>query len=885
MTFKDGDRLGRYTINRLIGRGGWGEVYEAVDPRLGRLVALKLLSRKLALDPKIQERFLREARTVAAIDHPNIVTVHSIEEVDGQRFISMQLVRGSTLSTLIPPEGMPLEELFRVAIPLADAVAAAHAQGVTHRDLKPANVMVAEDGQVKVLDFGLAKLLLPDDGDVTLISGATPTGSVMGTLNYMSPEQLRGEEADPRSDIFSLGVVLYEMATGSLPFKGKSSLDVAASILRDQPTEVTDVRRALPPHLGRIIRTCLSEEPARRYRSAADLRRELENLRHELDSGQRRRPLERSIRQGRWRLALAGAAVALVAVVASLLVGRVDRSPVTPPVEVAPVGNSRIVVLPFEDLGEPAVDYFTSGLTEEISSRLAAVNGLAVISRISANQYAGTAKSARQIGDELNVGHILRGSVRWDANGSGTDRVRVLPNLIRVEDDTQIWSDPYDGSVDDIFEVQSEIAARVAEQLGRRLGGAADGADEDRPTANLAAYQAYLRGLHYVRRPMYTPQYSSQAIAGFSDAVAADPGFALAWAWLSRAHSLTFLLGHDTTPERRRLAREAMQRASELAPDAPEIRIARAYYHYWVEGNYEAALDEFARAERSLPDHYEIHEGKGYVLRRRGRWQEAITHLERAFSLNPRAAEIAAEIADTHAWRRSYDEAMRWADRSIALDPEQVWAYDTKALGLLLSDGDTAAARRELDKMPPSDSTLRTWTWYRFELLDGRPEQALARLPPQDSPWIQGWDGLEPTALLRAQAQLLTGDDAAARESLDSAEVLLREELDRAPDDSRTFADLGRVHAGQGRAEEAVRDARRAVELLPVDRDAISGTYRLIDLAEVYAFTGRRQEAIELLERLLAQPAPLSAALLRLDPRWRPLAEEPGFQRLVGDGP
>ena len=884
MIFKEGDTLGRYTIQRLIGRGGWGEVYEAVDPELDRRIALKLLTSRLALDPDMQSRFAREARTVAALDHPNIVTIHSVEEVGGHRFITMQLVRGQTLSQLIPESGMALKDLFEVAIPLADAVAAAHAKGVAHRDLKPANVMVAEDGQVKVLDFGLAKLIPEDDGE-TLISGPTPAGSVMGTLNYMSPEQLRGEEADQRSDIFSLGVVLYEMATGALPFQGRSSLDVAASILRDRPTDVTAVRRALPNHLGRIIRNCLHENANRRHQSALHLRNELQNLRDELDSGGA--PVVGGGGLRRWRLPLvAGAAlVALLAVLGSFLAGRNldSTAPAEPPTAAAALGTSRIVVLPFEDLGQPAVDYFAPGLTEEISSRLAAVEGLGVISRISANQYAGTAKTARQIGDELQVGYILRGSVQW-ANGAGGNRVRILPNLIRVEDDTQIWSDPYVGSVDDIFDVQSKIANRVAEQLGRRLTAGAGPSVADRPTASLVAYQAYLRGLQYAHRPVYTLENWTLALEGFADAVAEDPEFADAWAWLARAHSFIFHLGVDRSEDRRRDARQAIDRALELAPDEGEILLALGYYYYWVETDYDRALEQFAAAQRQLPNHYEIHEGRGYVLRRQGRWEEAVESLRRAFDLNPRAADLAAEISDTHIWRREYSEALPWADNSITLDPDQVWAYHSKALAQRLGQADLAAARATLERMPPSEDSQWAWTWFWQEIYEGRPTQALARLDADLGDWVQAWESNEPVALLRAQAQELAGDGRAARQSYAAAERLLRDELSRGPDDPWRRGALALSLAGLGRGEEAINSARRATELLPRSKDAVSGTSLLTNLALVYARTGRKQEALGLLEELSSQPSFVSPPLLRQDPRWRPLADEPRFRRLAGGG-
>ena len=817
---------------------------------------------------------------MAALDHPNIVTIHSVEEAEGQHFITMQLVRGRTLAEIVPENGLPLREFFRIAIPLADAVAAAHAKGVTHRDIKPANVMVTEDGLVKVLDFGLAKLLPEDDGE-TLVSGPTPTGAVMGTLNYMSPEQLRGEEADRRSDIFSLGIVLYEMATGEVPFQGKTSLDIAASILRDKPTEMTTVRRGLPRHLERIIRICLDDEPGRRYQTGLDLHNQLEHLREEVEGGRPSRPPAAPGGRRRWWLPAAAAAAIVIAVVGSFLAGRTGPRPAGQPQPAPSPAGSRIVVLPFEDLGEPTVEYFALGLTEEISGRLAAHDGLGVISRISANQYAGSAKTARQIGDELKVAYILRGSVQWAAGGNGASRVRILPNLIRVADDTQIWSDPYVRSVDDIFEVQSEIATRVAEQLGRRLGDVATSGAAERPTESLAAYQAYLRGLHYTRRGVYTMENYGQAIEALREAVTADPGFAAAWAMLARNHAFLYGTRMDRTAERQLLAREAMDRAVELAPDDPAVRLAVGYFHYDIAREYGRALEEFEIAESRLPSSYEVHEAKGYVLRRQGRWQEALDSLNRAFDLNPRDSAMGAEVAETYAVLRDYDEAIRRYDESIALDPEQTWAYVAKAWALWLRDADLPAARATLAHMPDTGESLAIWSWFWQEIYEGSTEQALARLPDDPAVWIESPDWRQPAALLVAQAHELGGDGEAARAAYETAAALLRREVEAAPQDARLHSALGLACAGLGRGEDARRHSRRAVELYPTERDAIAGATFLADLALVYARTGRHESSIELLEDLLSRPTLVSGAWLRLDPRWRPLAGEPGFRELT----
>jgi TolB-like protein len=576
--------------------------------------------------------------------------------------------------------------------------------------------------------------------------------------------------------------------------------------------------------------------------------------------------------------------VALLAVAGSFLVGRNGADPVSPPPTATVVETSRIVVLPFEDLGEPAMEYFAPGLTEEISSRLSAVDGLGVISRISANQYAGTAKTARQIGDELNVAYILRGSVQWAANGNGLSRVRIRPNLIRVADDTQIWSDPYVGSVDDIFEVQSEIAARVAAQLGRRLASASGQAVDDRPTANLEAYQAYLRGLHYARRPVYTLESWSLAVEGFADAVAKDPDFALAWAWLSRAHSLIVHLGLDPSPERRSAALQTIDRASELAADTAEVRLALGYYYYWVERDYERALRELALAERRRPDQYEVQEAKGYVLRRQGLWDDAVAALESAFDLSPRDAAMAAEVAEAHTSTRGYDEALRWYDRSIALDPDQVWAYASKASAQRLRTGDLAASRETLQKMPPSADTQASWAWVWQEYYEGDPESALARLTPELGPWVQSWEWTEPTPLLRGMALELAARPEAARDAYLAAEQLLLTALADLPDDPRRLSSLALAYTGLGRHDEAIRHARRAAELRPISKDAVAGASHMQDLALVYAGASHDEEALDVIEELLSRPSLLSSPLLRLDPRWRSLAGEPRFKQLAAGG-
>ena len=432
-----GKTVSHYKITGKLGSGGMGEVYEAEDTELRRKVALKVLPEELASDPERLERFKREARAVAALNHPNIVTLHSVEEADGHHFLTMELVEGESLDAAIPDGGFDLDRIFELAVPVADALAAAHDKGVVHRDLKPANVMVGSDGRVKIVDFGLAKLWEAELGtEETALEteGLTKEGVAMGTAPYMSPEQLQGVEVDHRSDLFSLGILLFEMTTGRRPFKGKSSIELASSILKDSPDSVTDVREGVPRHLGRIIKRCLEKDPELRYQSAKDVRNELTGLEEEVRSGEvplstgampvTQVPAEsaaHSVQEkpsGRpgWLIPAAIVAVAVIALLFWVMRGKDAAAPESQPVAteavVAEPEFKKIVVFPFDNLGAAEDEYFAAGMTEEISTRLAASSDLGVISRNSAIQYDRTGKTLKEIGQDLGVGYVLEGTVR-----------------------------------------------------------------------------------------------------------------------------------------------------------------------------------------------------------------------------------------------------------------------------------------------------------------------------------------------------------------------------------------------------------------------------------------------------------------------------------------
>ena len=464
-----------------------GEVFVADDLRLGRQVAVKLLPAEYDVSLERRKRFEREARAVAALSHPNIVAIYDFGEEDGRPFAVTELLEGETLRATLRRGPLRTDVVVTWGAEIAEGLAAAHEQGVVHRDLKPENVFVTRAGHIKILDFGLARLTSPDrvspaaaDGESVL----TEPLAVLGTVGYMSPEQVRGESADARLDAFALGAVLYEMLTGSQAFRDGTTVETLNNVLNASPRRFVDLRSS--EALGRVIRRCLEKRPDHRFQSAREVACAMEEAGATAPRVRRRRG------------AVAGGVTAIIAVAAAVLL---TQSPVPTTPATTETMTPRIVVLPFENLGPPDDEYFAVGLSDEITTRLAAVSGVAVISRSSARPYAATLKTIRQIAAELRVDYILEGTVQWEREASAAGgRIRVTPRLIRASDDTQLWGDRYDRNSSELFAVQSEIAQRVAAALNVTVGGRTRN-EPHAPTRSQEAYQAYLRGLYLDRRP------------------------------------------------------------------------------------------------------------------------------------------------------------------------------------------------------------------------------------------------------------------------------------------------------------------------------------------------------------------------------------------------
>ncbi|HET6463398.1 MAG TPA: protein kinase, partial [Candidatus Krumholzibacteria bacterium] len=566
-----GRTLGHYEITALIGRGGMGEVYRARDTRLKRDVALKILPADMAGDPVRLERFQREAETVAGLTHAHIVTLYSVEEADGVRFLTMELVEGQTLDAMIPEGGLTLKQVFEIGTAVADALAAAHEKGIVHRDLKPANVMVAKDGRIKVLDFGLAKLAQPpvSETNLTVTSPITTEGAVMGTVPYMSPEQLRGRDVDHRSDIFSLGIMLFEMASGTRPFAGDTNSDISSSILRDIPPPLDEVRPDLPHHLARIVAHCLEKDPRDRYHSAADVRNELRALRHEVESGVN----ERRFATGEAKATRARRKVLWIGIAALVVLGLAVAAFWTRggPKKTTSTGDApSIAVLPFANMsGDPSQDYFSDGISEELLNLLAQLPSLKVAARTSSFSFKGQNVEVPEIGRRLHVSHVLEGSVR-----KAGDRVRITAQLIHASDGYHVWSQTYDRTFDDIFAIQDEIAADVTHQLQLAL------LDKPAPTVrktNPETYALYLQATQVARS--FTAESLQQAEGMLHEALAKDPAYAPAWDALCGIYITQLSLGLLPNAEGAARVRDAATRTAQIDPG-----FASAYGRLaWVE--------------------------------------------------------------------------------------------------------------------------------------------------------------------------------------------------------------------------------------------------------------------------------------------------------------
>lgn len=883
-----GKTLSHYTILEKLGEGGMGVVYKAQDTKLDRFVALKFLPSHLSQSEQEKSRFFQEAKSASALNHPNVCTIYGIDEFEGQQFIEMELVDGVTLRHKISEAPLlSIKQVVDYGIQIAEALQEAHSKGIIHRDVKAENIMVNSKNLIKVMDFGLAKL----KGSLKL----TRTSSTIGTLAYMSPEQIQGIEADMRSDIFSYGVVLFELATGKMPFRGEHEAAIMYSIVNEEPENAQKVREDIPPEMLHIIKKSLEKDPDDRYQSMAEIIVDLRRLRKESTKVVRTQEFLKSDRStsldsvsvsaAASKLVLSPkyviGAVGIVLLVAALLLFRDAIG------GIFGAANEKkiIVVLPFENLGPTDKEYFVDGMTDEVTSRLSSLSGLRVIARSSATQYKNTAKSFQQIGNELGVNYILQGTVRWEAI-NGETHVRVNPTLINVHDGTQVWSQSMESVLSSAFKLQSDIASRVASAMDIALAKTEQKSLESSLTENSEAYDYYLQALNYSNRSS-SPSDMEISIRLLEKAIRIDPSFAAAYAALARINAATYWFFYDRSARRVEMARTAAEKALEIAPDLSESHEAMGWYYYHTQLDYDNALKQFALALQYRPNNSFVYYGIASVQRRQGNMRGAVESYTKAISGNPRAADIIRQRGETQILLREYEEAEMNFRKALELTPDVTAIYWEQMKNMLLWRGDVAGLRevlrtaQRLGKVDEMDKLL-IYMGYYVESINGNYSAAIRELENCGTPeLLKSQFEYAPTVMLRADIERLRGKSADAKKYYDSARIMIEQKIQLNPKDERLYGALGLTLAYLGKNDEAVRAGQRGVELLPVEKEAWRGSFRLIDLARIYAITGNHEKAMDLLERLLSMPSEISTVFLKVDPNWKILQNNKRFQHLI----
>ena len=882
-----GSVISHYKILEKLGEGGMGIVYKAGDTKLDRIVALKFLPQALTADVEERERFYQEARAASQLLHPNVTAIFEINESDEQVYLAMEYVNGKTLKKRIQQEEpLSVGKALDIAIQICNGISAAHEKAIVHRDVKSENILLTSKGEVKITDFGLAKL----KGATKL----TKTGSTLGTAAYMSPEQARGEDVDARSDIFSCGVVLYELFTGKLPFRGEHQAAILYSLVNEEPLPLARYNESTSPELQRIVSKALAKDKEDRYQHAdemlADLRRERKSMdyvktgavtqQHTTVVTERIQPQGAPTPSSKGKKSLTTIIASVILLLAVGLYFYLRGS--TGNQAAGGTNPNKIAVLPFENIGPSDKEYFADGLTDEIRTKLSGLSNLAVIARASSMQYKKTTKPISEIGNELNVAYLLQGTIRWeegDNSPASAAHLLVNPSLVKIIDGTQVWSQSFEVTPSSIFQMQSDVAQQVTRALAIALNPVEKQTIASQPTNNAEAYDYYLRGQQLM--VITTPTNLKEAISMFRRATERDPQFADAYAQMSRAAAFLNFAGNGSESTLA-LSKQALDKVVELEPNSFRANLADGYYYYYAFRSYEQAIRFFSLAQSLQPNNPDVISAIGFVKRRQGKFQESRDLLARSCDLDPKGWRNWFELGFLETVMRDYNSAEEHMARSLLLmGKKSTVTAETYSLLLFSKNGDIKAAHEAFDR--ESDET-HSWLYklrsFQFHLTEGNIEAATNDLART----VLAEPDIDSAAYYYFLGMLLDKSSrrGEARACYDTSRILTEKVLRGNPNEYKPHMALGIALAHLHQTSRAIEEGKKGVELMPLEKDAIdAGPDALYGLAQIYALSGEADASIDKLEQILSIPNIYSVYFIRADLELVSLRALPRYQKLI----
>jgi non-specific serine/threonine protein kinase len=859
-----GKTISHYKVIEKLGEGGMGEVYLAEDTKLNRQVALKFLPSRLALDESFKARFKREAQAAARLNHPNIITVHEVAEYENRSFIAMEYVEGQSLKEVITGKDLSVEEILDIGLQISDGLAKAHQAGIVHRDIKPQNVLVDKEGRAKVCDFGLAKAKT----DVML----TQTGTTLGTVAYMSPEQARGEEADQRSDIFSLGVILYEMFTRQLPFKGEHEAAIFHSIMNEQPQPLARFNNRVSPELERIVSKALAKDKEERYQHVDDLRADLKVESKSLELAKTAtvvRPAEAG-KSGKMRtlpFILAGLGVIILVLIYFAFVGQKQHSDLR-------VGRPSIAVLYMQNMSDNQEDeYFAAGMTEDIITQLSKISGLRVVSRSEMEQFKGKPVSMKAVADKLGVDYVMEGSVRKHGN-----RVRITCQLIQADDGFHVWADSYDRDMEDLFDIQADVAKEVASALEVALAPAELEEIGKKPTLDVRAYNYYLQGREYYFEHSTKREYLELAISMFERALEVDSTFALAYAGLSDCYSSYVMFAIDVKMSWLEEAERAADKALSLDPDLAEAHRALSRL-YSVQGKTEEAIQAAERAVEANPHYAEAWRLLGNWYMGAKRYAEAEEVLLKAMEVKPTESGLFTGLIQLyHLWGKD-EKADEYFRKGVEVQPTNDAIY-TIMSGVLISRGDLQRAKQMAHKaleLNPQSGSGETVLFSIF-LLTGEVDSAASYLQStrRRNPGPDFYMNMAVVAFMQE-------DEKLAHSYLDSSLGLLEpmlQELKGTRGELEVRSAIALVLSLEEKRERASEELNIITESVGDSLLTMEWAGVVSQLALVHVLLDQKAEAVECI-RFLLENNLTSPAILRLHPLYKMLEGYPPYEELT----